>query len=43
MVMTEDITKDLLALNNEMKVNENHAEWTKRFCAIIQFYSDVQQ
>lgn len=40
----EDITSDLCALNAEIKsTNANQMDVKKRFCEIINLYSDVKQ
>lgn len=41
--MAEDITKDLVAFNNDVKRNDNPEERIKLFCDIVQLYSDAKK
>lgn len=45
MFIAEDITQDVIAFNNMAKTasNENCTELIKRFCDMVQIYSDVKQ
>lgn len=42
--IAEDITKELSAFNNDIETSkENRVELSKRFCDLIQVYSDANQ
>lgn len=43
MVMAEEMTKELSALNTGVQANGNRAEWMACLCDLIQLHSDAKE
>lgn len=41
--MTDDITNDLEAFNNDVKTKQNRDDQINRFASIVQFYSEAKE